>query len=158
VVDLSLVRGAAAVPEEYPLESLIPLQLVLETELVLLVVELQQVQQLGGRLDDGEGRRLRVVDQHGDAAVGVQAQEPLLLLLVGHDVDERGRPLRAVAVGQFLQEDLRRLAVGRVLRDEVQALGLGHFLGRLGDVEMVGHGAVFCLCLLTIRAGSVLLC
>jgi hypothetical protein len=127
-------------PEKHPLQGLIAFQLVLEPELVLLVGELEQVQQLRGGLDHREGRRLAVIDEDGDSAVGVEAQEPLLLLLVGHDVDERGGPFRAVGVGEFFEEDLRGLAVGRVLRDEVQALGFGHLLGSLGDIQVVRHG------------------
>lgn len=76
MVRLALVRGAGAVPEEDPLQGLVALQLVLEAELVLLVGELEQVQELGGRLVDGEGRALVVVDQDGNTPVGVEPQEP----------------------------------------------------------------------------------
>lgn len=146
MVDLSLVGSAATVPEEQPLQDLVLLERVREAELVLLVVELEQVQQLSRRLDDGERRALAVVDQGRDAPVRVQAQEPLLLLLVGRDVDERRAPRQPVGVGELLEQDLRRLAVWRVLRDEVQALGRGDVLGRLGDVEVVCH----CCCFLSV--------
>lgn len=42
--------------------------------------------------------------------VGVESEEPLLFLLVGHDVDESGGPLRAVDVFELLEEDLDCLA------------------------------------------------
>ena len=73
-------------PEEQPLQRLRALLGVLEAEGVVLVVELEQVEQDGGGLVHGEGRGFGVVDQDGDAAVGVEAQEPVFLLLVGADV------------------------------------------------------------------------
>ena len=144
MVDLALVRRSGAVPEEEPLQALVAFELVLEPELVVLVRELEQVQQLGARLHDGERWGLRVVDQDGDAAVGVEAQEPLFLLLVGHYVDHRRRPLRAVRLGEFFQQDLHFLPVGGRLRDEVQALCVLDLVGRFGDVEMVRHGRGCC--------------
>lgn len=54
--------------------------------------------------------------------VRVEAQEPLLLLLIGHDIDERCRPFQTVEVLQLLQQDLNRLAVGRAHRDQMNAL------------------------------------
>ena len=127
-------------PEEHPLQALTPLQFILEPKLVLLVCELQEVQQLRGRLDDREWRRLRVVHQYRNAAVGIETEEPFLLLLIGIDVDEGRGPFRAVAVCEFFEEDLRSLAIGRVLGDEVQTFGFGDFLWSLGDVEIVRHG------------------
>ena len=88
MVRLPLVWRAAAMPEEQPLQTLVALQLVLKPESVLLVRKLEQIQQLGRGLHDGEGRGLRVVDDDGDAAVGIQAEEPFFLLLVGGDVDD----------------------------------------------------------------------
>ena len=133
---LPLVRRAASMPEEEPLQTLVPLQLVLEPELVLLVRELQQIQQLGRRLHHGEGRVLGVVDEDGDAAVGVQAQEPLLLLLVGRDVDERRGPFGAVGELEFFEKDLDFLPVRSRLRDEVEALGTAALVyHRTGNVS-----------------------
>lgn len=77
-------------PEEQPLQRLAPLQLVLEPKDIVLVRELEEIQQLRRRFHDGKGRRLRVVDEDGDAAVGVEAEEPVFLLLVGHDVAAAG--------------------------------------------------------------------
>lgn len=141
MIDLSLIRRTTAVPEESPLQGLVALQLVLEPERVVLVVELEQVENLRGRLDDGERRGLTVVHERGDAAVGVETQKPFFLLLVGRDVDQRRGPLGAVLVGQFFEDDLRGLAVGRVLRDQVQTFGVFHLCRCLGDVQVVcGHG------------------
>jgi hypothetical protein len=58
------------------------------------------------------------------------------------DVDDGGRPLGAVDIFQFLEEDLDGLAVGRVLRDQVQAWGILDLCGRLVGVEAVGHGGL----------------
>lgn len=144
MVDLALVRGAAAVPEKHPLQGDVAVQLVGKAKSVLLVEELEQVQQLGRGLDDRERRVLGVVDQRRDAAVRVEAQEPLLLLLVGHDVDQHRGPVdrrRAVGVGELLEHDLRGLSVGRVLRDQHEAFGRGDFQRRVGDVEVgARHG------------------
>lgn len=117
MIDLTLIRRPTTMPEEQPLQRLIALQVILESKRVVLVGDLFQVQELRGALDDRERRRHGVVDEHGDAAVGVETQEPVLLLLVGADVDQRRRPLGAVDVGELFQDDLRRLPVGRVLRD-----------------------------------------
>lgn len=157
MVRLSLVRRATAVPEKGPLQRLVALQLVLEPKRVVLVVELEQIQELRRRLVHGKRRRLGIVDQSGDAAVGVEAEEPawralampwrcccyycvpFLLLLVGADVDQRRGPRGAVLGRQLFQHDLCGLSVGRVLRDQVQALGVGHVRGRVGLVELVRH-------------------
>ena len=56
--------------------------------------------------------------------VRVETQEPVLLLLVGEDVDEGGGPLDAVGVFEFFEEDLDGLAVGGVHGDEVKAFGV----------------------------------
>lgn len=63
-------------PEEQPLQTLTPLKLVVKPERVVLVVFFEQVQKLGGGFDDGEGRGLGAVEERGDAAVGVEAEEP----------------------------------------------------------------------------------
>ena len=56
--------------------------------------------------------------------VGVESQEPLLLLVIGEDVDERGGPLSAVDILELLEEDLDGLAVGSVHGEEVKAFGI----------------------------------
>ena len=86
MVHLALIRGSATVPEEQPLQCLAAFQFVLEAKDVVLVGEFQQVEEFGRGFHDGEGRRLRVVDEDGDAAVGVEAEEPVFFLLIGHDV------------------------------------------------------------------------
>ena len=113
VVDLALIRSAGPVPEEKPLElyppksslatgcsdkgikngrqvggthSLTPLKLILKPEGVVAIVLLEEIEQLGRGLHDGERRLLGVVEDDGDAAVWIEAEEPVLLLFVGHDV------------------------------------------------------------------------
>ena len=77
-------------PKEQPLQRLAPLQLILEPKHIILIRKLEQIQELGRRLHDRERRRLRMIDKNRDAAVGVEAEEPVFLLLVGHDVAGQG--------------------------------------------------------------------
>jgi hypothetical protein len=49
---------------------------------------------------------------------------PIFLLLVGHDVDDRGGPLGAVYVLELFKQDLDGLAVGSVHGDEVDTFGV----------------------------------
>ena len=119
MINLPLVGRTATMPEEHPLQAITSLELVLEAEGVILVVLLEEVEELGGCLDDGEGWGLGGVEQGGDAAVGVEAEEPLVFLHVGADVYYLSGPFGAVDEGEFFEHDLRGLAVGRVLRDEV---------------------------------------
>ena len=139
VIDLSLVRGATTMPKEHPLQRLVPLELVLKAKLIFLVGKLEQIQQLRRRFETRKRRGLRVVHQHGDTTVRVEAQEPLFLLLVGRDVDDRGGPLGAVGIPEFLKHDLCGLAIGSVLCYEVQAFGLRDLFGRFGNVELIRH-------------------
>ena len=134
-------------PEEQPLQTLVALELIGEAEAVLLVGELEQVEELGRGLHDGEGRRLRVVDEDGDAAVGVEAEEPFFLLLVGHDVEGGGGPAGGgVGEQELFEEDLHFLAVGGGHGDEVEALGRvmerkgGGGIGGCGSVGLGGDG------------------
>ena len=66
--------------------SLIPLKLILKPEGVVAVVLFEEIEQLGRGLHDGERRVLGVVEDDGDAAVRIKAEEPVFLLFVGHDV------------------------------------------------------------------------
>lgn len=77
-------------PKEQPLQRLAPLQLILEPKHIILIRKLQQIQELRRRLHDGKRRRLSMIDKDGDAAIGVEAEEPVLLLVVGRDVTELG--------------------------------------------------------------------
>jgi len=122
MIDLSLIGCPAPMPEEQPLQTLVSLQLVLEAKLVVLVGEFEEVEQLGRGLHHGEGGVLGVVHDDGDAAVGVEAEEPFLFLVVGHDVEEGGGPFGAVDDLQLLQQHLNLLAVGRRHCDEVESL------------------------------------
>lgn len=56
--------------------------------------------------------------------VRVESQEPLLLLVIGEDVDEGGGPLSAIDILKLLEEDLDGLAVGSVHGEEVKAFGI----------------------------------
>jgi hypothetical protein len=109
MANLPLIRRAAAMPEEQPLQTLVALELVLEAEPVLLVHLLEQIQQLRTRLHDGEGRALG-----------------------GHDVDEGCGPGGAVGGGELFEEDLHFLAVGRRHGYKVQALDRVRMGGVLG--------------------------
>jgi len=122
-------------PEEQPLQALAPLELVLEAEVVLLIVEFGQVEQLGRGLHHGERGRLGVVDEDGDATVGIETEEPFFLLLVGHDVDQGRGPFGTIDIGQFLEEDLDLLTIGRALRDEMKTLRILDLSGSFVDVQ-----------------------
>lgn len=56
--------------------------------------------------------------------VRVESQEPLLLLVVGEDVNECGGPLSAIDILELLEEDLDGLAIGSVHGEEVNAFGI----------------------------------
>jgi len=83
-----------------------------------------------------------VVEENGNAPIGVKAEEPILLLLVGHDVagicqgiedtdrrkgggnvHESCSPFCTVDFVELFEHDLYLLAIGRVLGDEVKTLG-----------------------------------
>lgn len=157
MVHLSLIRRPTAMPEKQPLQSLTPFELVFEPEDVVLVGEFQEVEELGRGLHYRERRGLGVVEEDGDAAIGVEAEEPVFLLLVGHDVAGRERgvsegltecwggrrrvegeevdehescsPFGAINIMQLFQHDLDLLAIGRALRDEVQSFCVLHLGG-----------------------------
>lgn len=116
-----------------------PLKLILEPEGVVAIVLLQEIEQLGRSLHDGERRLLGVVEDDGDAAVGIEAEEPIFLLFIGHDVaalfEQRIAwraglsvlhhgvcPFDTIEVMQFFEHDLDLLAVGCVHGDEVKSL------------------------------------
>jgi hypothetical protein len=112
MIHLPLIRRPAAMPKEQPLQALIALQLILEPESILPIRKLEQIQQLRRGLHDGERRGLGVVDDHRDAPVRVQAQEPFLLLDVGVDVEEGVGEGGGVGEAELFEEDLHLLAVG----------------------------------------------
>lgn len=123
------------------MQRLAPLKLVLEPKLVFFIRKLEKVEELGGCFHDGERGGSGCVKKDGDAAVGVEAEKPVFLLFVGHDVagvesvleDKLGRkgeghhclsPFSAVDVCEFFEHDLNLLAVWGVHCDEVKALPL----------------------------------
>lgn len=83
-----------------------------EAEPVLRVVVARQVGQDGEPLEDGEAAAV-VVDDGGDAAVGVEGRVPRLLLRVLVDVDRLDRVVLAVGLLELLEEDGDLVAVGR---------------------------------------------
>lgn len=97
-------------PEEEPLQSLRALQLVFETELVVLVGELQEIQELGRGFHHGERWILSVIDYDRDAAVWIKTEEPVFLLLVGGDVSWNGCQLiRRPCTGQSSRQGGRAM-------------------------------------------------
>jgi hypothetical protein len=82
-----------------------------EAELVLWVVVPRQVAQDGEPLEDGEGAAV-VVDDGGDAAVGVEGRVPGLFLGVFADVDALGRVGLVVGFLELFEEDGGFDAVG----------------------------------------------
>lgn len=63
------------------------------------------------------------MDWEKTRTVRIQSQEPILLLLVCHNVDDRCCPFRLVHLLQFLKQDLNFLTIGCALGDQVEALG-----------------------------------
>ncbi len=158
VVDLALVRSTGAVPKEEPLQGFVTFELIREAEFILFIGELEEVQELGTGLHDWEWGILGVIDEDGDTAlhwssekmiwwrqgavstIGVESEEPVLFLLIGHDIALTlsiwrspfilrvldGHfclgPFCAIDVFQFLEHDLNFLPIGRVHGDEVKTL------------------------------------
>ena len=58
------------------------------------------------------------------STVRVESQEPLLLLVIGEDVDKCGSPLGAIDILELLEQDLDGLAVRGVHSEEVNAFGV----------------------------------
>lgn len=57
-----------------------------------------------------------------EQTIRVQAKEPILLLLIGHDVYQRRRPLRIVDILQFFKKNLNFLTVRRTLSNQMESL------------------------------------
>lgn len=75
VVRLALVGGAAAVPEEEPLQCLAALKIVFKPKFVVFVFSFQKVEQFCGCLHDCERGRLVVVDEDWNAAFIVRERQ-----------------------------------------------------------------------------------
>ncbi len=67
-VQLPLIRRAATMPEEQPLQALAPLQIIGEPKQFISVRDVDEVKQFGGCFHDGEGWRSRIIDEDGDSA------------------------------------------------------------------------------------------
>lgn len=148
---------SAVLPSHPLLRNLVLVALVAKAELVLGVVMLGQVVEDGGALEHGKAAPV-MVDDGGDASVGVDGGEPGLLLGVFHDVyclvghfGESG----GVEGLQFRDEDAGFEPVGGVQRQDLDAGGgdetcwfghFGRFLGSGGGgaaVETMGRRAAW---------------
>lgn len=77
--------------------------------------------------------------------IGIESEEPVFLLVVGHDVNQCGCPFDAVDILQFLEIDLDGLAIGRGHGQKMDAFGILDVVWRLICVEVVRHGCCFLL-------------
>jgi len=129
MVQLPLHGADATVGKEDPLQRLaivIGLGDGVETEFVVVVVMLLKVQQDGGSLEDNKVVAVGV-NEHWDATVRVQLDEPRLLLNVLRDVDLLDFIVDArVGQLQLLKESSDLLAVGRRPGVELERLESRH--------------------------------
>lgn len=109
-------------PKEQPLQQLILLLRRIKPKLVILIILLLQIQQLCRGFHYRERWRSRIVHENRDAAIGVETQEPILLLLVGANVDDGVGVRDVVESFEFFEEDLDFLAVRCGLCNQVEAL------------------------------------
>lgn len=73
--------------------------------------------------------------------IRVETKEPVLLLLIGHDVDQCGGPFGPVHVLELLQEDLDLLSIGGALSDEMETFGFFDGGGGLIGEQGLGHSS-----------------
>lgn len=85
-------------------------------------------------------RRRNLIGQ--SCAVGRRGSVPILLLHIGHDIDERGSPLSAILCTKLLEHDLRGLAIRGALRDEMEPFGVGHVRRSIGLIQFGCHGEI----------------
>ena len=134
VVRLPLVRRAGPVPEEQPLDRFALFELVGEAarprlewldqrkgaaglqEGVVLVVLVHKVEKLGRCFHDRERRRDGVVNDDRNTAIGIEAEKPVLLLLIGRDIDQSGVPGVAVDESKLFKQNLNFLTIWCRLR------------------------------------------
>lgn len=122
-------------PVEKPSEQFSLVELVCESELVVLVEFALEIDQFSARLVDSERWRDVVVDDDGDAAVGVDCEEPILLLLVCRDLDQAEVVAWSAIFGlEFFEENLDLLAVGGVCGEEMKTFGVLDILRGAGLV------------------------
>ncbi len=97
--------------------------------------------------------RIHRITEEGWHTVGIQSQEPVLLLLICRDVDQCRSELKVVFVFQFFHVDLYGLTIGRALtatkgqiwpadrsifenlRDEMKAFGILHVVWRVISIK-----------------------
>jgi hypothetical protein len=120
--------GGKHTPEEHPLQRLVALELVLEAELIARVVFFQEVEELGGGLDDGEGGVLGVVDESGNPAVGVEAEEPWSMSVV----------VQSVRCSALLVGDIKFLDEARGREGVCLGVRTLFLLDIRGDVDQLG--------------------
>lgn len=109
-----------------------------EAELVLRVVVPREVEQDGDALEDGEAVAV-VVDDGGDAAVGVEGRIPRLLLRVLRYVDALPGVLQTVGGFELLEQDGDLDTVGGGEGQELDA-GFGDEAGWFGAHGFGGGG------------------
>ena len=73
----------------------------------------------------------------------------LLLLDIGGNIDQGGRPLRAILHGKLLEQDLCGLAIGRVLGEQVEARSVLDLVWGRRDVEVLFRSHVAYLVLMS---------
>lgn len=73
--------------------------------------------------------------------IRIQAKEPVLLLLIGHDVDQSSRPFDLVHILELLQENLHLLSIGGALSDEMETFGVFDTRRGLVGVQGVRHSS-----------------
>lgn len=73
--------------------------------------------------------------------VRVQAKEPVLLLLIGRDVDQSSGPLGIVHILELFQEYLHLLSIGGALSDEMETFGVLDTRRGLVGVQGVRHSS-----------------
>lgn len=86
--------------------------------------------------------------------IGIQSQEPILLLVIGHDVDQCRRPLNPVDILQFLEIDLHGLSVGRGHGEQMKTFRILDVCRRLIGIEVVRHGCCLLLLVLVVLLSS----
>lgn len=75
----------------------------------------------------------------GMHTIRVEPEKPILLLLIGPDIDQSCCPFCTIDVLELFQKDLNFLSIWSVLGDEMEALGIFDRCRRLISVEGARH-------------------